>query len=177
MASICQVFLVLWWWFLLLLLIGLVRLLYRVIQCRHWGSWCEDVCDDGDFIGLKGAAYYIPGLRGCATISSRWDFIRTSRSRPKLSRSRLLSKPQNLATGEPRTCIEGPANLAPAGLFSTRWARTSTALSSWTSSAKWASDLSTKLSSRTKTTTQVEVFQSYKTALLFSNACQWKMLV
>jgi len=29
-----KVFLVLWWWFLLLLLIGLVRLLYRAIQCR-----------------------------------------------------------------------------------------------------------------------------------------------
>merc|ERR1711974_332864 len=29
-----KVFLVLWWWFLLLLLIGLVRLIYRAIQCR-----------------------------------------------------------------------------------------------------------------------------------------------
>ena len=34
-----QVFLVLWWWFLLLLLIGLLRLIYRAIQCRCWCSW------------------------------------------------------------------------------------------------------------------------------------------
>ena len=29
-----KVFLILWWWFLLLVLIGLVRLVYRAVQCR-----------------------------------------------------------------------------------------------------------------------------------------------
>ena len=44
-----QVFLVLWWWFLLLLLIGLVRLLYRAIQCRL-SSQYDEYNDGKDFI-------------------------------------------------------------------------------------------------------------------------------
>ena len=62
-----------------------------------------------------------------------------------------------------------------AGLFSTRWVRTSTGLSSSTSSAKWASDLSTKLPSRTKTTMQVEVYQTFKNCPFVSNAFQLKI--
>ena len=44
-----QVFLVLWWWFLLLLLIGLVRLLYRAVQCRL-SSQYDEYNDGKDFI-------------------------------------------------------------------------------------------------------------------------------
>ena len=53
-----------------------------------------------------------------------------------------------------QTFLETPWTLS--GLFSTRWARTSTGRSSWTFSVKSASDLSTKLWSPMKTMTQVE---------------------
>ena len=29
-----QVFLVLWWWFLMLAIIGFIRVVYRVVQCK-----------------------------------------------------------------------------------------------------------------------------------------------
>ena len=151
-----QVFLVLWWWFLLLLLIGLVRLLYRAIQCRL-SSQYDEYNDGKDFI-KRGASSYIAGRRGYDTTCSRWDFTRTSRSRPRLSPSRSLSKPQNLATGKLLLLLLQTCKLTSPGLFSTRWAKTSTDLSSWTFSAKSVSDTSTKLRSRTKKTMQVEGF-------------------
>ena len=86
-----KVFLILWWWFLLLVLIGLVRLVYRAVQCRSRSC-----------LLYQGNFFYclVAGPPGCVTISSRWDSTRTSRSQRRSSRSRSLSRLRNSAIGE-----------------------------------------------------------------------------
>ena len=86
-----KVFLILWWWFLLLVLIGLVRLVYRAVQCRSRSC----LLYQGNFFHCL-----VAGPPGCVTISSRWDSTRTSRSQRRSSRSRSLSRLRNSAIGE-----------------------------------------------------------------------------
>ena len=45
-----KVFLILWWWFLLLVLIGLVRLVYRAVQCRSKSCL---LCISGELLSLS----------------------------------------------------------------------------------------------------------------------------
>ena len=150
-----QVFLVLWWWFLLLLLIGLVRLLYRAIQCRL-SSQYDEYNDGKDFIKrglhltLQVGVVTIPPahdetLSELQEVNQGWAHQGLCQSRKTWRLVKLLLLLQ--------TC-----KLSSPGLFSTRWAKTSTDLSSWTFSAKSVSDTSTKLRSRTKKTMQVEGF-------------------
>ena len=132
---------------------------------------------DSDSIpGRKKKKRKIPGQPGCVTTCSPWGFIRTSRSPPRLIfKKSVKEKIRQLSITQvdqikafvkaaklgdwwenffQQTFLETPWTLS--GLFSTRWARTSTGRSSWTFSVKSASDLSTKLKSPMKTMTQVE---------------------